>query len=499
MSKPLASSNSEHPMVTARRQLDEAEQLRRAGEHARARKLCEKLLQQHPDYYGALHTLGLTLADMGDFSGALGALSQAHAYFPEGTQTLVALGTVYLQMGSRDLAVESIQKALKLGTEDAPLQLTLAKILDEEKDYDRASEAYLKAMQLEPEWREPQLLLAHCLENLGDIDASRNILLKRIEKGDYSLAVLASLLQLPPRGSDQRIQDLFSKVAADENDGRYLFARAQIRQRQGDTQGAWRDLVAANKKKADTLTEQRAHNRVWQGQSLRYVTQLRPAAAADDPRYPQSLFILGPSRSGKTSIESLIAQGSLVDRGFENSIPIQVARKAFRKAGYPTSFQWPLLPKPLEDFVKTEFERLLRARSGNARVFTNTSPGRIHDITRIFSVVPNAKALFVKRDVNDLAFRIFEKNYASGNFYAYDLGDVVDHINWYNEMIDVICERYPNKCAVLNYEAVTRDPNMAIVTAQKLCGDLGSVSVTRHLASDEGCSKPYREFMQRKS
>ena len=53
----------------------------------------------------------------------------------------------------------------------------------------------------------------------------------------------------------------------------------------------------------------------------------------DDPQYFQLLFILGPSRSGKTSLEGLVAQGSLVERGFENSIPIQVARKAFRMAG----------------------------------------------------------------------------------------------------------------------------------------------------------------------
>jgi tetratricopeptide (TPR) repeat protein len=492
-------NSSEHPLVFARKQLDEAERLRRSGKHASAKKLCQHLIDQHPDYFGALHTLGLILADMGDLKGALGALTQAHAYFPQGAQTVVALGTVYLQLGTRDLAIECIQKALQLGGGDAPMQVTLGKILDEEKDYDRACEAYRKAIQLEPEWREPQLLLAFCYENLGDREASLKILMDRIEKGDHSLSVLAGLLQLPPSSSDQLLHDLFSKVAVDESESRYLFARAQIRHRVGDVEGAWRDLTLVNQKKAKELAQQRAQNRVWQGQSLRYATQFAAAAVADDPEYPQPLFILGPSRSGKTSVEALIAQGSLVDRGFENSIPVQVARKAFRKAGYPTSFQWPLLPRPLEEFVRTEFRNLLLARSSSAQVFTNTSPSRIHDIIRIFSIVPNAKALFVRRDANDLAFRIFGKNYASGNFYAYDLEDIFDHIKWYNQMIDAICEKYPDKCAIVNYEAVVGDPNLAVRAARQLCGDLGSVPAVTHMASDVGCSKPYRNLMQSSS
>ena len=436
------------------------------------------------------------MADLGDFKGSLGALTQAHAYFPEGVQTLVALGTVYLQLGARDLAIECIQKALRVGGGEAPLYVTLGKILDEEKDYDQACNAYSKAIELEPKWREPQLLLAFCLENLGDREASRNILMKLIEDGDQSLSVLSGLLHLPPGTDDGLLYELFSRVPANENESRYLFARAHVKHRLGDVQRAWRDLAAANRMKADSLGEQRTHNRVWQGQSLRYATQFGTAPVSDDPTYPQTLFILGPSRSGKTSVEALIAQGSLVSRGFENSIPVQVARKAFRKAGYPTSFQWPLLPRPLEDFVRAELRALLLARSSKARVFTNTSPARIHDIVRIFSIIPNAKALFVRREANDLAFRIFGKNYASGNFYAYTLEDIFDHINWYNQMIDAVCERYPEKCATVDYEAVVRDPLVAVRAAQQLCGDLGSLPAPGNLAGDIGCSEPYRELMR---
>jgi tetratricopeptide (TPR) repeat protein len=488
-------TTSDHPLIKARKQLDEAEQLRRNGKLQAAKKLCEQMIERHPDYYGALHTLGLVLADIGDFKGALGALTQAQAYLPEGTHTLVALSTVYLQMGTRDLAIECIQKALKIGSADAAVYLTLGKILDEEKDYDRASEAYSKAIHLEPNWREPQLLLAFCHENLGDVSASRKILIRRLEGGDKSLGVLAGLLQLPAHSDDPPLREIFSQLSIDERDPRYLFARAQVRSRAGNVEGAWRDLVAANAKRAEEFTEQRASHRIWQDQSLRYATDFGRSAVPGDTGYPYSLMILGPSRAGKTSVEAIIAQGSLVNRGYENSIPVQVARKAFRMAGYPTSFQWPLLPKPLEGMIKEDYKRLLLARSSTARVFTNTTPSRIHDITRMFSIIPNTRAIFVKRKMNDAAFKIYSKNYAAGNFYAYDLNDIYSHLKWYNKMIDLISDQYPEQCAVIDYETVIADPNVAVQAARRLCGDLGAVPAVQHARGDVGCSDAYFEFM----
>ena len=65
MSKPKAGQPS-NPLLAARKKLEEAESLRRAGKLVPAQKLCEAILKHFPDYVGALHTLGLILADRGN-------------------------------------------------------------------------------------------------------------------------------------------------------------------------------------------------------------------------------------------------------------------------------------------------------------------------------------------------------------------------------------------------------------------------------------------------
>ena len=118
MSKPK-SGQSSNPLLAARKKLEEAEGLRRAGKLAPAQKLCEAILKHFPDYVGALHTLGLILADRGKHTAALNSLVQAAMHNPNDWTTLTALSGVYLRLGARVMAARTLKQALERRPDDA--------------------------------------------------------------------------------------------------------------------------------------------------------------------------------------------------------------------------------------------------------------------------------------------------------------------------------------------------------------------------------------------
>ena len=71
--RPGASANPHR----AAQKLAEAETCRRTGKLDRARSLCESLLQEYPDYVGALQTLGVTQLTQKNYRQALSCFIQA--------------------------------------------------------------------------------------------------------------------------------------------------------------------------------------------------------------------------------------------------------------------------------------------------------------------------------------------------------------------------------------------------------------------------------------
>jgi Flp pilus assembly protein TadD len=83
-------------IILARQKLEAAERMRQRKDLARAQKLCEQILKEHPDYVAALHTPGLVLADRARHSDALPHLVRAEMLNPDDWTTLTALSGVYL-------------------------------------------------------------------------------------------------------------------------------------------------------------------------------------------------------------------------------------------------------------------------------------------------------------------------------------------------------------------------------------------------------------------
>src|SRR5205085_1873144 len=163
-----------------------------------------------------------------------------------------------------------------------------------------------------------------------------------VKRGSRSLTVLAALADLPASSVSLDVLSELKKITADKNadkaefDNSVAVIKAAALDRAGRPQEAWQSLVAANR--SIYLARQQDARDVGetqrQGLARLKARQIKQASGTSKTI---SLFILGPSRSGKTTMETLIATLDGVKRGYENPIVENAIRRTFQSAGLLTN------------------------------------------------------------------------------------------------------------------------------------------------------------------
>jgi tetratricopeptide (TPR) repeat protein len=489
------------PLSETRAQLQKAEQLRLRGEIERARAICEPLVTRHGNYFGALHTLGLIHADKGNLPMALALLVRAVMLNPRSWATLKALGDIYLRLGAPEMAASTLEQARAIKPE-AGILATLGRIHRERCDYQLAADVYREALAIEPASEAASLGLAVCCIDLGLHSEAARLLEGLIRRGTRSPGMLLDLLALPPSLVTVDILSELGKVARckgeDEADfeSSVAFIRAGCLDRAGRHAEAWEHLVKTNRTMHLARGEELRELTEVQEASLLQLRDaaLRPAASRGSDKRTISLFILGPSRSGKTSLETMLASLDGVRRGYENPILEEALRRTFQSAGFLTTSDFSALPPHLYPLCGEIYLDDLARRAGQARVFTLTHPAHIHVVARIAAAVPDSRFLFVKRERDDNALRIYMRKYKVAP-YAYDLRSIYAHLGWYDQMIDLAAERLPGMARVVQYEEMVADPAAALRIAAELCGLDAPDAPAPAMGDDRGCAAPYRQLM----
>jgi hypothetical protein len=276
------------------------------------------------------------------------------------------------------------------------------------------------------------------------------------------------------------------------------FIRAKVLHKSGRHAEAWEALVPVNRSLFLAGREEFEEMTGRQRATLARVRNNQATAAPGTIGGGQtmSLFILGPSRSGKTTMERLVSTLEGVKRGYESVIVEETVRRTCQHAGLATSTWLENVPLALHQLCGEAYLEELAVRAGPARVFTNTNPHRIHDADLMAAAFPNVRLVFVKRNLEDNVLRIYMERYRLGNTYAYDLKAARDHVVWYHEMMDLLAERLPAIVRVIQYENLIADPATALGAVADLCGGVpltnGPLPV---LGDDRECSVPYRRIM----
>jgi len=490
-----------NPMQDSLMRLDESEQLRQQGKLERAQKICESLVREHPDYMAAQHTLGLIHADRKNYDRAFDHLSRAAMLNPRSWMTLTALAGVCLELHAGDMAARVLEQARAIKPRDANVLVTLGELYRAEREYELAKEAFREAVTLEDRLLPAVMGLGRVCAELGQNAEAAEVFEGLINRGMSDVAVLFALTGVPSPFIKVDLLAELDKLSRHQSEGgqdeqHAALVRAAALDGAGRHAEAWQHLVPVNR--AIFIGMQEDFRDLSERQNTIFATlQRNPIKPMGDSRDrgPISLFILGPSRSGKTTMEQLVATLTGVKRGYENPGIDRAIRRTFQSAGLLTRSYFEMLPPQLYSQCRDIYLEELAERAASARVFTNTNPPRIFDAHLMASALPNVRFIFMKRNLEDNVLRMYQRKYQRGNSYSYDLKAARDYVAWYHKMIDLMAEKAPGIVRIIHYEDMVTDPPGALRVAADLCGLPMNEGPLPQVGDDRGCAAPYKQFM----
>jgi len=493
--------------LDARARIAEVRKLRKSGQLARAIAVCEALVKDHPTFLAALQLLGQMQMEKQNYWVSLTLYIQAAMLNPRDAGILAGMSNVFLRLGANKLAAQTMRQAPAedLEGKDPNVHLTLGQIYRKEQEFDLAATSYTRALELDASqvWAAYGLGLSHYAQ--GRMKEAATALQRAQQLKPGIPHVLYTLGQLPASVVDINLLgavDLARQINTSRNDEvlRCLgLARAAALNALGRHKEAWDELVQAN------LRQDLQFAADWEG-NVRKLRQSRRQAenlAALDKKQipisdeaPMSLFILGPSRCGKTSLERLIGTVEGVKCGYESQVLRRAIQQAFQKSELPIMERLSDLPRRFQKKFSGIYAADLRDRAGKAVAFTSTNPGSVHDVGAAALLVPNCKFIFVKRDRYDTAFRMFGKNYEKNrNRYASNLGRSLHYIDWYYELVGIWSKMLPDRTLIVDYEDMVADPAATLARVTKFCGLAMPAEPVPQPGDDRGCSAPYRALI----
>lgn len=158
--------------------LTDAIALHQSGQLHAARALYEKILHNDSSNINAMHLLGVTYAQTGEFNPALRYLGLAANLAQEDAAIQNNLGNVQRLIGNTDDAIKSFQKAISLKSDYPEAYNNLGNALQDIKEIGKAIESYEKAISLNSDYIEAIYNLGVALQkNHQHESAIKNLLI----------------------------------------------------------------------------------------------------------------------------------------------------------------------------------------------------------------------------------------------------------------------------------------------------------------------------------
>jgi len=173
----------------------------------------------------------------------------------------------------------------------------------------------------------------------------------------------------------------------------------------------------------------------------------------------KKLFLLGPSRSGKSTLEKLLIGSPNVCPLFEN-----INLHATDESERPT--EETKKPSMFDLFYHDE-NSLFKL---GYNVVTSTKPDTMFQIDRMIDMLSNSFCIFVKRNWTDIASEMFTREYRKGNFHSYDHSSILKYLDTYEAIWEIIKHKAPQLTLEISFENILNEPQETIKKISQLTG-----------------------------
>jgi tetratricopeptide (TPR) repeat protein len=468
---------------------------------AAIRCFCEAI-KFKSDYSEAYFNLGNALKRLDRINEAISAYQTAVTINPRISEAWFNLGNTLFTEDNYSECITCMNMVVNLQPNNMKARRAKGQALIASGKIDEA-QSYFKDLVINfPKVPEFHYYLGRTYDSQGELVHAIRHFSTAYQFSPDSPGVFAALATKPqgclPSYILEKMEKHYDKVRKQLSYGGQDFLKAHLLRHSGKFEDAWAYYSQANATVFERHRSSARRTLIDQNHAFSRLQRLGQTIAIQNQTDPISLFILAPSRSGKTRLESILGTSPSIKRGYENPTFMEIARKSAESFGEVHAGQsWKLNSNARKKFGELYGEEL-RNSCEDKIVFTDTSPHRIFNAWDIANLIPNSFFIFVERDPLDVAVAIFQTHYKwDGNFYAYHPDTIQDHLNWYRNMRETLLLQIGQQAIKVHYSDLTSDPETQLLRIEKLLGLSLSCHVPAGFTRDtSNTSHPYREYFK---
>lgn len=476
-------------------------------QHEEAIACYKRALKIKPDYVQAHNNLGFSLHQLGRIDEAIDSFTKALEYNPQDSEVRLKLGIVFNESNRLEEAADCFSKVLEARPDDADLRNNLGNLILRLYGFDNAIEFFREALSLDPNHKPALLNLCVCCVNSGEFVEANELLSRLYQLRPQAISVVKLFFKLPKDIVSLDFLTAVENCRKQDNETEQgcetekAFLRAAILDRDCKYEEAWRFMTTANAQAYPENAEpfkRDAERWVADLEDVRRhtITDVDTVTSPTRSDWTIPLFVLGPSRAGKTTLETLVSNDSRIGRGYENGAVEASVIRASLGAGLGVIRSISDLPPSLLGSFAEDFRRRVEVAYEGKEAIAITNPGHIRSVGNLANALPEARFVFLTRNRDDTALRIFMNTYNEGNHHAYDIDAVYQYLEWYDTITDLLVAKLADRCVHLRYEDMVSEPGAGMEEVLKLCGLSVENIALPAVDSDVGAAKPYIEFIK---
>ncbi|MDB5396349.1 MAG: hypothetical protein JWM91_3855 [Rhodospirillales bacterium] len=446
-----------------------------------AERLLKDFIKRHPTDVAAIRMLAEVATRIARYADAESLLATCLELAPGFTAARHNYAVVLYRLGKPAEAVPQIDMLLETNPGDPNYRNLKAAALSQIGEYDQAIALYAGVLKDYPAQPKAWMSYGHALKTTGRQQDSiaayrRSIeLLPSFGEAYFSLANLKTFrfteaeitamrhqLARTDIRDDDRLHFEFALGKALEDEAAYAesfehYANGnRIRRGQVDYDG--REMTAQMQRSEPVFTKELFAQRSGSG------------CQAADP-----IFIVGLPRSGSTLIEQILSSHSQVEGTMELPEISAMARvlggrrKKTDASAYPEilgTFDDARLRELGEDYIA----RTRVQRKTDRPFFIDKMPHNFLHIGMIQLILPNAKIIDARRHPLGSAMSVFKQNFARGQAFSYDLGDIGLYYRDYVRLMAHFDAVLPGRIHRVIYEMMVDDTETEIRKLLEHCG-----------------------------
>ncbi|MBS0381788.1 MAG: sulfotransferase, partial [Proteobacteria bacterium] len=201
-----------------------------------------------------------------------------------------------------------------------------------------------------------------------------------------------------------------------------------------------------------------------------FATRKGFGCAAADP-----IFVVGMPRAGSTLVEQILASHSQVEGTMELPEIASLTADLRRQGGADDSLPYHQALATLDaDALRALGARYLEdtriQRRTAAPFFIDKMPNNFMHVGLIHLMLPNAKIIDIRRHPLACGFSLFKQNFARGQGFSYDLGDIGHYYRDYVELMAHFDAVMPGRICRVFYERLVADTEAEVRRILDYCG-----------------------------